>query len=324
MFEKNELITFALPTYNRANFIDELLAHLLTELELFEYPIWVCDNCSTDNTQKIVLSYKEKYDNIIYTKHESNIGADRNALFIKDNFETKYLWLVGDGVRFNKGNFNSILNILSNNDYDAILLNYGDRVIDISSGVYTDRNKLLTDLGWHATQYSANIYPKKAFAEPFPEILSEGSSFNFYFRFFDYLGKKEQIKVYWYEHNSFAFTQLQKPNSWHSNIVSIWVKNFTETILALPISYTLNSKLHCLKSYGKTHGLFKLKTVIAYTIKGYYVPSDIIRYKTHFQLLMPNNWRVYYMLFNIPKPILSFLGKLKESIKNLRKTSNML
>jgi len=319
MVRKNELITFALPTYNRADFIDELLAYLFTELELFEYPIWVCDNCSTDNTEEIVLAYKEKYNNIIYTKHEKNIGADRNALFIQDNFETKYLWLVGDSVRFNKKEFYEILEIISKNDYDSILLNYGNRVNNISSCVYTDRNKLLSDLGWHATQYSANIYSKKTFTGTFPDLLSEESSFNFYFRLFDYLGKKEQINVYWYEHCSFTFSNLQKPNSWHSKIVSIWVKNFTETILALPISYSLNSKLHCLKSYGKTHGLFKLKTVISYTIRGYYRPSDIEKYRTHFKLLMPNDWRIYYLLFNIPKPILSFLGSVKESVKSTRK-----
>ena len=172
MSKKNELITFALPTYNRANFIDELLAYLFNELELFEYPIWVCDNCSTDNTEEIVLSYKKKYDNIVYTKHEKNIGADRNALYIQDNFETKYLWLVGDGVRFNKKNLYDILDIIRENDYDALLLNYGSRVNDIPSCVYTDRNKLLRDLGWHSTQYSANIYSKDAFSEPFPDVLS--------------------------------------------------------------------------------------------------------------------------------------------------------
>ena len=113
-------------------------------------------------------------------------------------------------------------------------------------------------------------------------------------------------------------------NSWHSSMVSIWIKNFTETILALPISYSLNSKLYCLKSYGKTHVIFKLKTVIEYTIKGYYIPRDIIQYKAHFKSLMPLNWKIYYLVFRSPKYVLRLLmisykitGKIKKIATNL-------
>ena len=322
----NTLITFGIPTYNRADFVDELLAHMFNELELFNYPVIISDNCSSDNTREIVLSYQKKYSNITYYRQETNISADNNFLFIQDLVQSKYFWFIGDGVRFFKNEMSEILKIVSNNDYSALIMNYYDRVSNIDSCIYSGQSKLLTDLGWHASQMSALIYSKEMFDERVPALLCENSWFNYYSRFFRYLGETPFIKVYWHSKNSFTFSKLQKENSWHQKIVEVWIKSFSEAVLSLPVTYSLNSKLHSLKSYGRSHSLFKLETVIAYTIKGFYSPSDIVKYKNHFAIFMPLNWRVYYLISRTPKAILttflkiySFLRRIKSVLTSLIK-----
>ena len=314
----NNIITFGIPTYNRADFVDELLAYMFNELELFDYPIIISDNCSSDNTTEIVLSYQKKYANINYYRQETNISADNNFLFIQDLVQSKYFWFIGDAVRFFKNEISDILKILGDNNYSALILNYYDRVSNIESCIYTEKSEMLTDLGWHASQMSAIVYSKEMFHERVPALLCEDSWFNYYSRFFKYLGETPFIKVYWHSKNSFTFSKLQKENSWHEKIVEVWIKSFSETVLSLPVTYSLSSKLYSLKSYGRWHSLFKLETVISYTIKGFYSPSDIVKYKNHFAIFMPLNWRLYYWISLTPKIILTTFLKLYSVLRKLK------
>jgi len=70
------LVSICIPTYNNARFLRESLNSIVNQT----YPnkeIIISDNASTDNTEKIVEEYVEKYK-VKYYKNEKNIGAEAN------------------------------------------------------------------------------------------------------------------------------------------------------------------------------------------------------------------------------------------------------
>lgn len=93
------LISIAIPTYNRANFLKNLLDNILPQASCLggEVEICISNNCSTDNTREVVMGYKEKYPNLInYNENEKNLGMDRNILKAMEMPQGDFVWLLGD------------------------------------------------------------------------------------------------------------------------------------------------------------------------------------------------------------------------------------
>jgi glycosyltransferase involved in cell wall biosynthesis len=93
------LLTIAIPTYQRAGFLKNLLEVILPQAHAMHGMIQVCisDNGSNDNTREIVLDAKKTYGElIIYHEHKKNTGHDNNMLTVMEMSLGKFVWLLGD------------------------------------------------------------------------------------------------------------------------------------------------------------------------------------------------------------------------------------
>ncbi len=72
-FLMDNLVSIIMPTYNCARFIpqaiDSVISQIYTNWELI-----IVDDCSTDNTKQVLMSYLQKYPNIHYTCLIKNSG----------------------------------------------------------------------------------------------------------------------------------------------------------------------------------------------------------------------------------------------------------
>ncbi len=65
--------------YNHEKYIATALNSILMQNVHFDYDIVVGEDCSTDNTRKILLEYKKKYpDKFKLILHNKNVGAINN------------------------------------------------------------------------------------------------------------------------------------------------------------------------------------------------------------------------------------------------------
>lgn len=92
-----KLLTIAIPTYNRADQLNESIRDLLKVLP-GECRILVSDNGSTDNTHEICLKYS-RFENFNFIESEKNEGYDRNVLKLLENVTTDYIWFLSDDDR---------------------------------------------------------------------------------------------------------------------------------------------------------------------------------------------------------------------------------
>lgn len=71
------VVSFALPVYNGERYlaeaIDSILAQTFTDFELI-----ICDNASTDRTERISREYAARDPRIRYNRNSTNIGVSRN------------------------------------------------------------------------------------------------------------------------------------------------------------------------------------------------------------------------------------------------------
>ncbi|HRV93085.1 MAG TPA: glycosyltransferase family 2 protein [Anaerolineae bacterium] len=88
------LVSIGIPTYNRA---DGYLKQALQSAVDQTYPhleIIIADNCSTDDTEGVVTSFKDPRIN--YFKHAQNIGAANNFNFCLDQAQGAYFLMLHD------------------------------------------------------------------------------------------------------------------------------------------------------------------------------------------------------------------------------------
>lgn len=121
---KNDyLLTIAIPTYNGARTISNVLDILLPQCTE-EVQLIISDNHSTDNTFEIVKKYINEYPDIEYIRNEKNIGPDSNFLQCMDFAEGKYTLLLSDDDILFEGKLKIILDFLrTNEDLSLVYLN---------------------------------------------------------------------------------------------------------------------------------------------------------------------------------------------------------
>lgn len=110
----NILLSICIPTYNRSNIIDKSLENYVNDPAFSEQvEIVISDNCSTDDTEKQIAKYTNKYNNIKYNRLQRNIGAEYNVIEVLSMGKGLYLKLMNDAISLKPGMLKSMLEILN-------------------------------------------------------------------------------------------------------------------------------------------------------------------------------------------------------------------
>jgi glycosyltransferase involved in cell wall biosynthesis len=115
------LLTIAIPTYNRARFLRELLSVLFDQLVSEpRVELIISDNASVDETPAVVQEYKERGLQIRCLRNDTNLGADGNILQCFEQASGKYVWIVGDDDVVATDAIAKILTCLGAEEYDLV------------------------------------------------------------------------------------------------------------------------------------------------------------------------------------------------------------
>lgn len=136
-------LSIIIPAYNSEKFIEKcLLSCLNQDIPHNEYEIIVVDDGSTDNTKNIVLSMKEKYNNIQYFYQENAAqGAARNNGLT--NSSGKYVWFVDSDDWIEHNCIGTIINKLEEYKLTAVLVGHATKYSEeLSIWEKFDDNKL--------------------------------------------------------------------------------------------------------------------------------------------------------------------------------------
>ena len=72
-------VTIVNTTYNQEKYIGQAIDGMIMQKTKFPFRILISNDCSTDNTRKILEEYKQKYpDKIDIINHKKNLGAMKN------------------------------------------------------------------------------------------------------------------------------------------------------------------------------------------------------------------------------------------------------
>jgi len=130
MNDTQPLLTIAIPTYNRASYLALCLKRISEELDSLHedqrklIKVYVSNNASTDDTDKIVSQYRlMQAGEFEVVCNGENIGADFNIVQCYSSAITPYVWILGDDDVILPGGLAKVLVALLQNDVDILYLN---------------------------------------------------------------------------------------------------------------------------------------------------------------------------------------------------------
>lgn len=120
------LLSIAIPTYNRSEYLKSNLTQLKIELEQIKntelVEIIVSDNNSSDNTSEVINEITEFGLPIRYYKNNENIGWGRNFLQCYNLAIGKYLLILGDDDILYNGSLKIIIDNIINKELGIVFI----------------------------------------------------------------------------------------------------------------------------------------------------------------------------------------------------------
>lgn len=108
-----------MPVYNGANFIFQAIDSLRNQVFL-DWSLFISDNASQDDTERICRHYCEMDSRIQYFRQKHNIGAAANFKFLLDSANSEYfMWAAVDDI-WHPDFLESCINNLEKNDKTGI------------------------------------------------------------------------------------------------------------------------------------------------------------------------------------------------------------
>src|SRR3989344_8872494 len=119
----NEIaLSIAIPTYNRAKSLENLLRGLLPQVGKSGSSVEVCisDNGSPDATREVVMNFENEYPGLIrYRANEKNLGVDKNILLVMEMSRGNFIWTLGDDDTIAENAVAEVLELIGNNQTGA-------------------------------------------------------------------------------------------------------------------------------------------------------------------------------------------------------------
>lgn len=119
------LLSICIPTWNRAQLLNELLVSLekqIVENNLqVEIEVFISDNHSEDKTPEIIQSFTNRLPFFRAERNSSNIGAKSNVLLSMEKANGLFCMVLGDDDRLNAKALPEILNRIKENPDTGIL-----------------------------------------------------------------------------------------------------------------------------------------------------------------------------------------------------------
>ncbi|MDR1772933.1 MAG: hypothetical protein LBS02_20230 [Hungatella sp.] len=280
-------IAVCIPTYDRSQIMKEFLESCSADYANFGIDIYIYDSSTNDETENMVMLWKERLNGLYYIRVPSCIHANIKVfkIFQQQGLKNAYdfIWVCGDSLRFSEKALSSILQNVTL-EYDMIEVNAND-VGKLGTRVYNNHNDYFRDCAWHLALFGAVILNVKTMLSNVDwndyelnyssKELINFSHVSFYF---NKLATKECFKALHLSLNPsfYSISPLKEKSGWHEETFYVMCHGWVQTIKSLPSCY--KDKKEAMINHGK-YTIFKTLNLLKLREDGYFNMSIYKQYR---------------------------------------------
>ena len=314
------LLTIAIPTYNRSNYLEKQL-NLLSKLILnyHSVEILVSDNNSIDNTFNVINLFKNNFKQINYLKQKNNIGFDSNIFELYNNAKGKFIWYLSDDDLITDGSLEIVINTIT-------------QFPNLGFATFRGTKKTKNANLLNSNNYNIYYFPeKKALRELFSVICISTLVLRKVHPKIDYQSLQKSV----YPQLTLALNTLLSYNQFlviNEQIVTIDPGYVTNDFIKL---YCINPVIAVNNSDLSIKHKTRLIKILSYNVKefiklqflsrvGFYYSKKPTNLKTALSLISYYKYNFYVLFYTIfiliftylPFPIINLLHKIHILLKN--------
>lgn len=302
---KKHKLAICIPTYNRSEIIEKVLAEELLASKDKSVDIYIYDSSENSETEQIVNKFlSQGFDNLVLRKVDSSVHANEKVFMIYEEMEHseyEYIWMIRDRSTINESTFQYVLSAIETN-YPLYVAHVQNN--DYASSLLYDLDQFLIECAKVLTEFGAAIVSVKNFLK--------GTNWNFYKQKYlnpknisfshmgYYLTRSAELK-------NFVACKLLIPRngikhdmtygrSWESNKIQIVFEGWGDIILSLPSVY--KQKKSAIQTM--TLNLVGKYSLLYSRIKGNYGLFSFFRYRKWMKLVKPELYRFYMLSAILP------------------------
>ncbi|MCQ2146340.1 MAG: glycosyltransferase [Bacteroidales bacterium] len=124
-------LSFIVPVFNVEEYLPQCLDSIYSKgLEDDEFEIVCIEDCSSDNSSKILRQYQDNHSNltVIFQACNQGLSVARNTGLL--NAKGRYVWFVDSDDFLSEAPLSATISLLRNNSPDVLLFNYSDFLRD--------------------------------------------------------------------------------------------------------------------------------------------------------------------------------------------------
>lgn len=306
-------LAIAIPTYNRAKILEYNLLQIIDELIQYNIPVYISDDSTNDETEKVIDRLIIKHKLFYYKKNKISLGHDLNCLHTIALPAENYVWYMGDSMIIKKGAIKKILTTMDSGDYDFICCNAEGRNLDIKSSVFSNGPELMDNLCWHLTMTGATVYNRSKIFDIANFDVTKFKNFPQVAIVFEQFSANDS-QLFWIN-DKLIYSNSQKNSYWASKVFEVFIDDYRSFLYNLPEFYTMKSKNGALLMHSLNTGVFSYSSFVLYRIGGFYNYKIFKKYKNDFKnFTRTNSFFLLVLSFIWVRPLVIFNFLLRRII----------
>lgn len=304
----NKLLGIAISTYNRPQIIRQSILQMLDEIKKYSIPIYISDDSTDFQTKEMIDELKlMHYENIYYTKNETNLGHDLNCIKALTQPETEYIWYLGDSRTIIPGGIAKIIDIIKNNNSNFIVVNSTNRNFSLTSGTY-DLDFFFLNISWHATLSGSTIYKKAAinFSKSSDYLNSNFMQLGL---FISSMIEDSSKNMFYFDEKLVDQVNLSKKSYWISNSIRVFAHDWVNFISSFDY-FDAKKREYAIKTHSKYTGILKTKDLLSLRLKKLYNYTLYKKYKKELLIASDLSNILLYLYSIFPIFILKIIKKV--------------
>lgn len=309
-------LVIGVPTYNRAEMVEEMLLRCSKMYEEAGIDIYFFDSSEDGRTKQVVARYADACQNIYYRKIPPSTHSNRKVLDIYREFaaarEYKYLWICPDHIQLTKAGLQRMERICSK-EFDLCILNYRD-VEHIGRQVYTDIDALFLDCAWQMTSYMATVVRLSFLADAKWEYIYKRYTIprrinhSHVALFFEQMARKNKVKALHIpvSPRHIRVSSYRKHAYWQKETFTIWCGAWPDMVRALPDCY--HNKNAVIRKHGVNSGVLSWENLIALRKEKIYDIHIYQKYRPEWRNLTDIPVCLLWMLAIMPHQVAGWFG----------------
>ncbi|WP_312993454.1 glycosyltransferase family 2 protein [Chryseobacterium flavum] len=307
MQELNNILSISIPTYNRADILEDNLNLIIDECRPYNIGIYIFDDSTNNETELLISRLNKKYSYIFYTRNEPRLGHDKNCIKCLSIPNQQYIWYLGDSMIISKQSIIKILNVIKTDTPDFICFKEKNRNINTESKIYNDSKDIFTDLAWHLTMTGATIYKKGSLNIQNFEVDKFINFPQLAIIFCNFENKK--TKLYWIA-DSLIYGNLKKKSYWNNVVFKVFFDDLKKTFSNLPQMFSEDLVDDIVKKHSVKSRLFSYHGFVRMRIDNALNYNSFVDYKKNIKKYTNLNIFLIKILVVFPRSIIRLLYRV--------------